>query len=568
MNIREAPDARAEPAAFVEALRRDFVVKKGALYWRKREASSFDAKFPKRAAAIFNAKFGGKRAGLGKSGGRLVRIGDRSWPVETLVSIIETGKMPDEIAGDGMSYTDDIIIGSHPLGLALKAARAASGLNFDDLTVLSHKYDPFRFDTPERHRDAAWLAELFGRLVRPGETVHIRGLHYRLVAAGGVTKPDGAPYENNSADYTILGDACKRARWLGYVAFDRIVDQRNPSPIFNRHPATEFTPSVSVFASLGAWPTLPDEVRIGTCRPRVHLNGFYGRQPYALAFFGEKSSLAPVLDPLAARYHADLYLAAGELSDTLVWQMAKDAAEDGRPLIVFCFSDFDPAGSQMPVSIARKLQALKVMSFPELRGQVVPVALTLDQAVRFRLPTTPVKPGEKRARRWQEAYGPALFEAALIASPDRAAQVEIDALAALRPDDLRALARAAIAPYWDAGLDGRVARAASEWSTAAQAAIDDAIDDDAYAAVEARADAAGEQFNEALGALSDAKDELSDLDSELDDLTDAIARPEPPELPEPEIDEASHAPLLDLEWGLVDGATALKARKAYEDDEP
>lgn len=466
-------------------------------------------------------------------------------------------------------------IGEGPLGLALDAAIAESGHSRDALTVLSQKYDPFRFDTPERHRDAAWFAELFERLVRPGEVVHIRGFHYRLVAEGGVLKPDGTPYENTVVDYTDLGDACKRARWLGYVPFDRIIDQRNPDPIPNRFSAERLPPRVFV-SSLGlplSRPTYeaPDRAEIGDLKPNVWVADFVRPQPYAFVFFGEKSSLEPVLAPLARMYQADLYLAAGELSDTLVWKMAKDAAADGRPLIVFTFSDFDPAGSQMPVSIARKLQALKVMSFSELRGQVVPVALTLDQAVQFALPTTPVKPGEKRARRWQEAYGPALFDAGLIGSPDRAAQVEIDALAALRPDDLRTIARAAIAPYVDAGLDERVGRVNVAWQRAAQAAVDEAIDEDAYTAVEERAEELADQYNEALDTLTEAetafRNGLSDLRVELDEMNAGIARPEPPELPEPEIDETAHNPLLDLDWGLVSGAQALKARKAYEDEE-
>jgi hypothetical protein len=577
--LREAPRPE-DGEAFVEFLRRDFFLKKGDLYWRKRDASRFEAKFPKRAAAIFNARFGGKPAGKPadkrKGGSRFVRLGARDWPVETLVRIIETGKMPDEIAGDGMAYVDDIIIGSHPLGLALKAARSASGLALDDLTVLSQKYDPFRFDTPERHRDAAWFAELFARLVGPDETVHIRGFHYRLVAAGGVAKPDGLPYENNSADYTVLGDAAKRARWLGYVAFDRIVDQRNPDPIINRYRSDRLAPRVYV-SSLGlplarpAYIERPERAVIRDLKPNVWVHDFVRRQPYAFAFFGEKSSLEPVLRPLAQTYRADLFLAAGELSDTLVWRMARDAAADGRPLIVFCFSDFDPAGAQMPVSIARKLQALKVMSFPELRGQVVPVALTLEQAVSFALPTTPVKPGEKRARRWQEAYGSALYEAGLIGSPDRAAQVEIDALAALRPDDLRDIAEAAIRPYLDAGLDDRVGRVNVEWQRAAQAAVDATIDEDDYTDIADRAEELAEQYNEALDAAEAAQAEaqqgFADLRSELDEMNAGIVRPPPPELPEAEIDESAHNPLLDLDWGLVDGARALKARKAYEDTE-
>ena len=37
----------------------------------------------------------------------------------------------------------------------------------------------------------------------------------------------------------------------------------------------------------------------------------------------------------------------------------RSAARDGRPMVVFYFSDCDPSGWQMPVSLYRKLQALK-----------------------------------------------------------------------------------------------------------------------------------------------------------------------------------------------------------------
>ena len=197
------------------------------------------------------------RQGQEQGGPRFVRLGARDWPVETLVRIVETGVMPeDETVSDGMAYVEDIIIGEGPLGLVLKAARAASGLGLDDLTVLSHKYDPFRFDTPERHRDAAWFAELFNRLVAPGVTIHIRGLHYRLVSEGGAAKPDGTPYRNTKDDYTFLGDAAKRARWLGYVPFDRIVDHRNDAPMEYRGAREVIsTPGAAVSATIfsGDW---------------------------------------------------------------------------------------------------------------------------------------------------------------------------------------------------------------------------------------------------------------------------------------------------------------------------
>ena len=61
-------------------------------------------------------------------------------------------------------------------------------------------------------------------------------------------------------------------------------------------------------------------------------------------FFGEKTSLEDVLGPLAIEFNADLYLTGGQISDTLLHRMARDAVGDGRPLSVFTFSDFDPAG--------------------------------------------------------------------------------------------------------------------------------------------------------------------------------------------------------------------------------
>ena len=43
-----------------------------------------------------------------------------------------------------------------------------------------------------------------------------------------------------------------------------------------------------------------------------------GRQPYHLVIFGEKSSLADILLPIAVMYDVDLYLPTGEITDTLL----------------------------------------------------------------------------------------------------------------------------------------------------------------------------------------------------------------------------------------------------------
>ena len=43
---------------------------------------------------------------------------------------------------------------------------------------------------------------------------------------------------------------------------------------------------------------------------------------------------------------------------------------------MFAVIDCDPAGRQMYISIARKLQAFRDLHFPNLRFEIVPAALT------------------------------------------------------------------------------------------------------------------------------------------------------------------------------------------------
>jgi hypothetical protein len=105
--------------------------------------------------------------------------------------------------------------------------------------------------------------------------------------------------------------------------------------------------------------------------------------------FGEKASLEDVVLPIASAKQADLYLPTGEISDTLVYQIAKDGNDDGRRMVVFTLTDCDPAGHQMSVSIARKLQACVDLFFPNLEFEVVPVALTVEQVQELGLRAAP-----------------------------------------------------------------------------------------------------------------------------------------------------------------------------------
>ena len=96
--------------------------------------------------------------------------------------------------------------------------------------MLSPQKDPYRLDTTTGHEQGQWLADQIARLVPQGR-VHLRGLFYRIVAAGDVRKPDGEVFTNTLDNWIWLTTrAAKAARWLGYVPFERIRDERNEAP--------------------------------------------------------------------------------------------------------------------------------------------------------------------------------------------------------------------------------------------------------------------------------------------------------------------------------------------------
>jgi hypothetical protein len=110
-------------------------------------------------------------------------------------------------------------------------------------------------------------------------------------------------------------------------------------------------------------------------------------------------------------------------------------------LIVLYISDFDPSGRQMPVSAARKIQALRDLQYPDLDAEVHHVGMTLEQVERFNLPSTPLKETEKRANKWREIMG--------------REQSEVDAMLSLHPGELTRIVRRAIAPFYDRQLERR-----------------------------------------------------------------------------------------------------------------
>ena len=427
------------------------------------------------------------------------------------------------------------------LGRHIAAQAEATGRDINDLRVMSVKRDPYTLDTEINHRIGQWFAENIDLFVAVVVTIHLRGLHY-ILATKKIVRPDGKVYENNHRCWNWLQDeASKAARWLGYVPFDRIHDARNEDPLWNAYvtPGGEGERKIAVdggsleAAVADLHDMLPSLSVTGSNRPQ---------QAYRLGLIGEKSSLHPVVEPIARQYAIDVVLDTGDASDSHLYQMAKRASLDTRPFIVFYLSDFDPGGHNMPTSVSRKFQALCDLHFPVLDLRLYPVALTLEQCIEFNLPTAPLQPTEKRKAKWLARFG--------------REQTELDALMALHPGALDWLLHDAIKPFFDPSLDQRF--------NAANALPEDA--DTWFKALPAYAEAA-ESIRALHAAASDAVNELSEaVEHHVEAVRKAVSEAEDaPELEpveiKPELTAEPPEPLFHSIDDFVTSTRKLIARR-------
>ena len=234
------------------------------------------------------------------------------------------------------------------------------------------------------------------------------------------------------------------ARWLGLLSFEDFEDRRNSDPLIYRAQRDTTALEVGVSAGFDAEPPSIDltDSDAGEIDLSPTIAGIKAEQPFLLAIFGEKSSIAREARPAAEELRADLYPETGEQSITHAYHLAKRAYLDGRPPVVGCVTDCDPSGYPMAVSIARKMQALIDLEFPSLKVDVIHIGLTPAQVGRYRLLSSPLSPKEMRRTRWRERMG--------------VEQTEIDALLARHPGELTKLIRRAFEPHYDPTLAHRV----------------------------------------------------------------------------------------------------------------
>ena len=285
---------------------------------------------------------------------------------------------------------------SDTLRAVILAAAEKSGRALKDLTVLSPQHDPYRQDMPVIRAAGEWFAEHADRLLGGGRKLHLRGFHYALL---GETTYDGSPYVNDDPHWIWLQErAADGARWLGLVPFDAIVDKRNTVPVIRIVEQVDPVPFVSVGDVEVRLPGGPGATRPDRCHRRNR------RQPASRAsalpardLRREGQLFEAVVEPPPSAT-GPTYLPTGCASDSMIHTLAHTGAEDGRRTIVFYLSDSDPAGWNMAVEVARKLQAFRDLKFPGLEFELHPIALTPDQVREYGLPVNAVE-GRRPARR-------------------------------------------------------------------------------------------------------------------------------------------------------------------------
>lgn len=320
---------------------------------------------------------------------------------------------------------------------AIKAMAKSYGKPIRKFLALSANNDPFYCGMPAQVEKAKWFADLwqqFGYI----SGVHIRRMHYQIVSQSPPVKMvNGKPYENTETCWDELGKASQAARYLDLVDPECFVDRRNGAPVDNIDYDTDLHVYSYATGDSDDMPTLPEFSSV----PRLY-SSVTSPQRYHLEMWCEKSTQDDTLRPLAQEYGAALQYGLGELSITLALEALRRFEKSGKPARIFYISDFDPAGRNMPRSMASKLQYQNIKKGFDLDIKLFPIILTPEQVKEYNLPRTPIKDSDKRKDKFEKRFG--------------VGATELDALEALYPGSLRTMLVEELDRYYDHELEDAV----------------------------------------------------------------------------------------------------------------
>lgn len=251
-----------------------------------------------------------------------------------------------------------------------KGVRGRPGVQVNDLLALNKGNDPFYFGSDTEQAMAKWFAKLWEERGYTGGK-HIRRIHYELTTESHDTyhRHDGSPYLHDEDSRNYLHRAAIAARHLGLIDTSLFSDMRLKDPIQGFESTVKHLPGTTEpgFEQLEGemlW-TYPEitfeggnaDYELPSFRPTGYSYCDID-QPYRLEAWFEKEVGTNTLLPVCRRYNVHLLVGAGNISITQADLFLRRVVEDGRPTRILYFADFDVAGHQMPVSVARQIEYL------------------------------------------------------------------------------------------------------------------------------------------------------------------------------------------------------------------
>lgn len=320
----------------------------------------------------------------------------------------------------------------------LDRLKAETGIPKSDLTLTTLQNDPLNVGKSELdHRKAQWAALLWKHAVadRCDDEIHTRGVHYVTLSTD-FTIPSPNPedtdwdvYANTTTCYAYLSSALSAARVLGYVPENGIIDEKNSRYVYQTtvvgvsQPANDALhgpplgkpPGFSAL-SLPSRPTFNpkayrmwgeaatsageeyekefDDLAVDWAVEKLMADvsiSVEGLQPYHIEVWSEKTLPAEVKTTAQDAGCGTVIEGEGCMSDTQVYDFGERLQRIGKPAVMLYLSDYDPAGSKMPIQVASKLEWLKQNPRIDLEHEVYlePLALTAEQVERHDLPQEP-----------------------------------------------------------------------------------------------------------------------------------------------------------------------------------
>jgi hypothetical protein len=457
----------------------------------------------------------------------------------------------------------------------------------ESLYTLGSPNDPWMADADFRSKHAYWVADIFERFEIQSR-IHARYIHYRLVSQETpILQVDDTPYVNSVDCFNRLCDAIRDARYLDLISTEVIIDRRNPEPIINHASDSNVAAEIEIddgsidrheFGLSYAPPDVNLPEVVFTQEPSIG-------QPYHLEIWIEKSTMNEVLLPLGREYGINVASFIGEVSATACKNLVDRAIASGKPVRIAYISDFDPAGLDMPISAAVKIDFFAKKSDADLDIRLEPVALTEEQCIQYQLPRTPIKKTETRLAGFEARYG----EGA----------VELDALEALHPGVLWEILVKYIDRYYDHDLDQEIEDAVEQYRDQLESAeaeieeryseqisdIDDQreriaaafkrVNDPAEAAYTLAMKEAKRIYDEALKRVHAEIDEMEDrlvtraetmLTRMKAALEEAVPNPDLFDWPEPAQGDEDDDALYDSTRDYVEQVDVYRAHRGDDDD--